>query len=262
MKSSGLQIKSGLLPKGFTLIELLVVIAIIALLIAVLLPTLRKAKMITRRLSCQSNLKQIAVSWQMYLEDNDGSFFQGVNSNHNFGGWEGVSSFGKDRPLNPYLDLTLRTKSKKETAVFYCPSDNGGILGRPPKQKAYDYFGNSYQTNILLIGPDQIGVPGNPPSLKKLHTGINSSLKGLRLNNVTNNSSMLLLMGDNNWVTQWDPADPDGTDWHGKEGYFNVAFLDCHVDFARIDKGFYASGTYYVLPFKSLNKLAHEVQNQ
>jgi len=59
---------------GFTLIELLVVIAVIAVLLAILLPCLRKAKMLTKRMTCQSNLKQIATAWNMYLDDNDGRF--------------------------------------------------------------------------------------------------------------------------------------------------------------------------------------------
>ena len=75
--------------KGFTLIELLVVVAVIAILLAVLLPALRKAKELTRRLVCMSNLKQISYGCKLYLDDNDGRFYQGINTNFTYGGWDG-----------------------------------------------------------------------------------------------------------------------------------------------------------------------------
>ena len=57
--------------KGFTLIELLVVIAIIALLMAIMVPSLRKAKSHARRVACQNNLHQGLVVGHMYAGDND-----------------------------------------------------------------------------------------------------------------------------------------------------------------------------------------------
>lgn len=58
--------------KAFTLIELLVVIAMIALLLAVLMPSLRKAKDAARRISCGSRLKQWGAAINMHVGDNDG----------------------------------------------------------------------------------------------------------------------------------------------------------------------------------------------
>jgi prepilin-type N-terminal cleavage/methylation domain-containing protein/prepilin-type processing-associated H-X9-DG protein len=67
--------------KGFTLIELLVVIAIIALLLAVVMPALRKSKRVAQAIICRSNLKQWALVFFLYTEDNEGSFPQSIAGN-------------------------------------------------------------------------------------------------------------------------------------------------------------------------------------
>ena len=60
--------------QGFTLIELLVVIAIIALLISILLPSLSRARELSKRLVCTSNIEGIGTSMKIYANENNENF--------------------------------------------------------------------------------------------------------------------------------------------------------------------------------------------
>ena len=67
-------------PKGFTLIELLVVISIIAVLMGILMPTLRRARNQGRTVVCRSNLRQWGTIFHLYMDDHDGLFVTGADS--------------------------------------------------------------------------------------------------------------------------------------------------------------------------------------
>jgi prepilin-type N-terminal cleavage/methylation domain-containing protein len=97
---------------GFTLIELLVVIAIIAILAAMLLPALTKAKQKAQLANCLSNLKQLGLTQNMYATDNREQF----------------PYSGRDWPQMPFIDLLklydpyIRTNNR---GFFLCPADRG-----------------------------------------------------------------------------------------------------------------------------------------
>lgn len=83
---------------AFTLIELLVVIAIIAVLMAILMPALKRAKMQGQAAVCRANLHQWAIMFNMYTNDYDGHFMPGLVSQY----WNG--RFTWIHTLRPYYD--------------------------------------------------------------------------------------------------------------------------------------------------------------
>ena len=254
---------------GFTLVELLVVISIIAMLLAILMPSLSKARQIAKRMICKSNLKQLAMGWHMFLEDNDQYFYQGVNANLTYGGWRGIKGepprpgWPADRPLNPYFDLPTDLESESGTEVFRCPSDKGGYRPTLVREKVHKAVGTSYQTNIFLIGQNSCGSFSSWTS--ELDKKISDRLDDMKFSRACN-PSRLFLIGDYGWINQWKPRnDPKPewkalAEWHDKEDWHNLAFLDGHVEFLEIKKGIYVSDNYSILPFKDLYSLAHEVQ--
>ena len=119
--------------KGFTLIELLVVIAIIAVLLAIIMPAMRKIKEMARETVCKSNLRHIGLAVAMYLDDyerkipdtlsSNGFLWDNVNGTPRYSGSSGGTYWG-----------TFYRKYLKETKVFGCPS-----LQRVPEGLIYSY---------------------------------------------------------------------------------------------------------------------------
>jgi prepilin-type N-terminal cleavage/methylation domain-containing protein len=252
----------GRLAGGFTLIELLVVIAIISMLMAILMPVLRKTRMMARSMRCQTNLRQLAMAWNMYIDDHDGCFYQGVNANLNYGGWKGMVDW-TPRPLNPYLSLEADLQNKTDAEVFECPADRGGVPGFALREKAYDYLGTSYQTNIFLIGQDSCGKFSEETA--QLDLEISKRLKNLNINRISS-PSRLLLIGDYGWINQWKPRPhprqewKDLAEWHDRADCHNLAFLDGHTQLIDVIKGYYVTDEYSIVPFKELFGFARRIQ--
>lgn len=232
------------------------------MLLAVLLPSLRMAKSITKRILCQSNLKQLALAWNLYIDDNNGQFYQGINTNLYYGGWKGLRNVSP-RVLNKYVALPETIDGEANAEVFHCPADKGGVPGPYLYEPAYRGLGTSYQTNIFLIGQDACGAFS--AETQTLDLEISKRLKNLKYATVSN-PSRLLLIGDYGWINQWKPVlHPvqewkDLAEWHDRVDSHNMAFLDSHVEFLTIHKGVYVAGDYTILPFQSLSSLARQVQ--
>jgi prepilin-type N-terminal cleavage/methylation domain-containing protein/prepilin-type processing-associated H-X9-DG protein len=113
------------IPSGFTLIELLVVIAIIAILMAILVPTLNRAREQGKRAACLSNVAQLGLAWTLYADENDNKIVNGCTGK----GGENPIPADEDGWVHwaGYTDQTREAdqiKAIKDGALFpYCKSE-------------------------------------------------------------------------------------------------------------------------------------------
>jgi prepilin-type N-terminal cleavage/methylation domain-containing protein/prepilin-type processing-associated H-X9-DG protein len=214
--------------RAFTLVELLVVISIIAVLLAILMPALRKARDQAQNIACTSNMRQIGLSLMLYAQDNNGQSIWAVYGPPCDPSMNGVLGITL---LDKYLGLKPNDRVNRRRSPWFCPA--GLAWTKKNQRRNYDPmpYGTTYGWNACAI-PYSPWMPGwGPPS----HILNLSQLK---------HAGECAYIGDGHWLVPPDGAwtwliQIDPLYWavpellHNKGA--NFAFFDGHAEH-RSDK--------------------------
>lgn len=166
--------------RAFTLIELLVVIAIIAVLMAVLMPALKRARESGKRAVCFGNVKQLALAWTMYIDDNDEKLVNGAMGYSNV-----TTSWGKHANELAWVDTfnrndwNLALKGIRDGALY--PYVKTEKLYRCPTARKTEALTYSIMFSMNAVGHPGEGVRDTPGVYIKRRTDIRSPGAAMRL---------------------------------------------------------------------------------
>lgn len=253
---------------AFTLVELLVVIGIIAVLIGIILPSLRGARASAVRLQCLSNLRQLGSGLIAYTVDNKGSYPWHEFWYNQSGKRGDLARFGiapfppidqtglrdeagtiRERPLNVYLG--------QNALVSSCPADRGDAK-KPTVTSCFDAYGTSFQIqwNDGVVPPTFGVVPVTGYSVLDATTGTKTfdltkpAAKygaGIRFGGAIYKGdwSRKIILGDFNWHGN-RPITDQRVLWHqpikANVRQQNMLFGDGHAEFFTFPKN-YGSAT-------------------
>src|SRR5579864_1785115 len=130
--------------RAFTLIELMVVIAIIAILAAMLMPALSRAKTKAQQTACLNNLKQLQTGWMLYVDDHENTMPLNDNRNTSFSHNTSTTNswVAGDATLSAdlgYLKAGTIYSYVGSPFVYHCPSDNSPVTGSNAVLRARSY---------------------------------------------------------------------------------------------------------------------------
>ena len=153
-------------PRGFTLVELLIVIGIIALLVAILVPALNRAREMSRRTVCLSNMRQLTAAWLMYAGEHHGRLCNALGNPKWAGGAFPLPNPEAYVPPQTFIPQGQLWPYLRDFRIYICPDDPQEV--HPANSIAFLALPGgtacSYWLNLLLGGSGTSGLPPAPPA--------------------------------------------------------------------------------------------------